>query len=262
MTRPRSLDEPQPGRADRRLGEGSSTTNSVRWAGNMCSLISTGRPGVVGRDPLAPQQRRADRAPEQRGVGGARRRRRRSSGSRPAAGRRAVRRTAAARRRRGTAAGRASAGHHTVTTANGSPSARLTRFTRSTWSTPSIRRTRSRRRDERELDDLPLGAGRCPQLVLDRAELLEALAHRLGGDEPPEPLPGGDQPVVTHQLEGPAHRHPAGAELRRQLGLARQHRPRRRSRARPSAHRRSPGSGCASSGSLGAIAHLYYSCLR
>ena len=36
-----------------------------------------------------------------------------------------------------------SAGHHTVTTANGTPSARLTRLTRRTWSTPSTRSTRS-----------------------------------------------------------------------------------------------------------------------
>ena len=47
---------------------GSSTTNSVRWAGKRCSLTSTGVPSidVVTRWHL--QQRRADRHLQQRGV--------------------------------------------------------------------------------------------------------------------------------------------------------------------------------------------------
>ena len=42
---------------------GRSTTNSVRWAGNTCSLTSTGSPVDRRGDPLAAQHRRARRAP-------------------------------------------------------------------------------------------------------------------------------------------------------------------------------------------------------
>ena len=65
------------------------------------------------------------------------------------------------------------------------------------------------------------------ELILDRPEVLEVLAYRLGGDEPPEPLPRRDQTLVADQLEGPADGDPAGPEPRRQLGLAGQQRPRR-----------------------------------
>ena len=54
---------------------------------------------------------------------------------------RATRRTAGVRRRVATSAAPSSAGHHTVTTANGSPSARLSRLTRSTWSVSRSSRT-------------------------------------------------------------------------------------------------------------------------
>ena len=112
-----------------------------------------------------------------------------------------------------------------MTTANGSPSARLTRLTRSTESTPSSWRTRSGRLAEGELDDAPLvGDAAAVELGFDRAQLAEMLTHRLGRDEPPEPLAGGDESVVTQHVECSTDRHPAGAELSGQLGLARQQR--------------------------------------
>ena len=77
----------------------------------------------------------------------------------------------------------------------------------------------------------PLAAA-VVELVLDRAEVLEALTHRLGGDEPAEALAGRDQAVLPDQLERPSHRHPAGAELGGQLGLAGQQRPGRGGAAR------------------------------
>ena len=99
---------------------------------------------------------------------------------------------------------------------------------------------------------------------------LEPLPHRLGGDEPTETLAGVDQTLVAHQLERPSHGDPAGRELGRQLGLARQHRPRRRrTRRGGAARRRSPGN---ESGALACCplrifggmfySNLYYSCLH
>ena len=78
---------------------------------------------------------------------------------------------------------------------------------------------------EGELDDAAfVGDATAIELGLDRAQLAEMLTHRLGRDEPPEPLAGGDESVVTQHVEGSTDRHPAGAELRGQLGLARQQR--------------------------------------
>ncbi len=82
-----------------------------------------------------------------------------------------------------------------------------------------------RRRLERELDHLP--ARVLParlELRLDRPEPLEALADRLGGDEPAEPLTGGDQPVVADEFECAPDRDTARRELGGQLGLAGQQR--------------------------------------
>ena len=105
-----------------------------------------------------------------------------------------------------------------------------------------------RRRHEGELEDPPLGPVTAAlELRLDRAEVVQLLAHRLGGDEPAEALAGGDEALLAHHLERPTHRDPAGAELLRQLGLTRQQRTGTGLR-RPAAatRRRSPGSGSAS----------------
>ena len=177
-------------------------------------LAQQHRPPVgVGSDPRAAQHRRA------RGM-------RSSSASSASAAAapivcvappsghcRAARRTASARRRRATACCPSSAGHHTVTTANGSPSARLSRLTRSTWSVPSTARHAARAAVEGELEDPPLGpaarrASSCASIVPGA----QRLAHRLGGDEPPEALAGVDQALVAHQLQRPPHRDAAGAE--------------------------------------------------
>ena len=113
-----------------------------------------------------------------------------------------------------------------MTTANGSPSARLSALHAQHLLDPEHPRDPIRRARERELHDPPLGvATTALELVLDRPEVLEPLAHRLGGDEPAEALTGGDEPLLAHDLEGAAHRHPAGAEPGRQLRLARQQRP-------------------------------------
>jgi hypothetical protein len=81
------------------------------------------------------------------------------------------------------------------------------------------------RHGEGELDDPPLGmATAALELVLDRAEVLEALTHGLGRDEPAEALARRDQALLAHDLEGAAHRHPAGAEADGQRRLARQQR--------------------------------------
>ena len=77
------------------------------------------------------------------------------------------------------------------------------------------------RAGERELDDPSLGVPSAAlELVLDRAEVLEALTHGLGRDEPPEALPCRDEALVLDELERPAHRHPAHPVLPAQLGLA------------------------------------------
>ena len=136
---------------------------------------------AIGGDPLAAQHRRPDRHAEQTGVVGADEvGADRLRGAAQLDIEQFVER-AAARRPGATGWRRASAGHHTVTTANGSPSARLTRFTRSTWSTPSSLRTRSGGDLEGELLDLAFRQlADAFDLRLDRAERLQALAHRLG----------------------------------------------------------------------------------
>ena len=135
-----------------------------------------------------------------------------------------------------------------MTRANGSPSARLSRRTRSTVSTPSTCAHPRRCGDEAEVEHPPLGAHALGgELALDRAEPAERLAHRVGGHEPAEALAGVDQALVAQHLEGPAHGDPAGAESRRQLGLAGQEPARRRTRPASSAareaRRRSAGTG-------------------
>ena len=112
-----------------------------------------------------------------------------------------------------------SAGHHTVTTANGSPSARLSRFTRSTcvdvehasrtWPAAA---TNANSRTWRSAC-LPL-ASSWASIVPRRPSCWRT---RLGGDEPAEALAGRDQALVAQHLERPADRDPAGAELGRQL---------------------------------------------
>ena len=111
---------------------GRSTTNSVRWAGKTCSDEQHGPAVGVGGDPLAAQHGRADRDAEQLGVvgvGGGGADRLDGAAERR---RRAARRTTLARPRPGTGWAPSSSGHHTVTRANGSPSARLSRRTSST----------------------------------------------------------------------------------------------------------------------------------
>jgi hypothetical protein len=63
---------------------------------------------------------------------------------------------------------------------------------------------------------------------LDRGQRRQGLSDGLGGDEPPEPLPRGDQPVLAHEFQCPPDCHSGGAELRGHLGLRRQDRPGRR----------------------------------
>ena len=53
------------------------------------------------------------------------------------------------------------------------------------------------------------------ELVLDGAEPAEALAQRVGGDEPPEALARVDEPLVPELLERLADRDPAGARTPR-----------------------------------------------
>ena len=113
-----------------------------------------------------------------------------------------------------------------MTSANGSPSARLSRRTRSTVSAPSTWRTRGGAATKRKSRTLRAGGHALGgELALDRAQPAERLAHRVGGDEPAEALAGVDQALVAQHLERPTDRDPAGAESRRQLGLAGQELP-------------------------------------
>ena len=105
-----SLDEAEAGGAEGGLGEGE-LDDELGAVGREEVLAHQHRPAAgVGRDPLAAQQRRADRDAAAARRRPARRRRRRSSASRRAAGCRAARRTGAARRPRATACGRARPG--------------------------------------------------------------------------------------------------------------------------------------------------------
>ena len=226
---------------------GMSTTNSVRWAGKTWTENSTGAPSAVRVTRSHRRTGDAGRHAEQARRPRASPRPRRSSGWRRRAGWAAARRTASVRRRRGTGAAPSSAGHQTVTMANGSPSARLRRRTRRTCGTPSTSRTRSSGGDEGEVEDAPLGSdARRRQLVLQRGQPGQALADRVAGHEPTEALAGVEQALVAQLLEGPPHRHPAGVVLGRELGLAGQQ-PARAELAprRPAGagRRRSPGSG-------------------
>ena len=129
---------------DRRLGVGQVDHELGEVGGeHVLADSSTGSPVDRPGDALAPQHRRARRAPR------AARRRAADAAAAPIVWvappsgdaeqlverRRARRRPATARRR-------TRSGHHTVTRANGSPSARLSRRTRSTVSHPSTWRTR------------------------------------------------------------------------------------------------------------------------
>ena len=208
-------------------GWARSTVNSVRWAGNTYSAEQHRAARRVGGDPLAHQHRRAHRDLQQLGVagaggigadglGGARRR---------STGEQVVERGCCTWARLSSAP--RSSGHHTVTRAKGSPSARLSRRTSSALSTPSTGPHARRRADEREVEDPALGPPALGlQLVLDGGQPPQRLAHRLAGHEPAEPLPGVDEALGPQGLQGLADGHPGGAVRSRQLGLGRQQPPR------------------------------------
>ena len=103
------------------VGDGRSTTNSVRCAGNTCSLSSTGSPSTSRVVRSAQQHRRADRHLEQLGVGRLGQRRRDRLGRAAESSRRAARRTGARSTSASDSDAPRSLGHHTVTRANGMP---------------------------------------------------------------------------------------------------------------------------------------------
>ena len=230
------------------VGDGRSTTNSVRCAGNTCSLSSTGVAVDVARDPLAAQHRRADRHLEQLGVGGSRQRG--ADGLRRAAerhGEQLVERRAldvGPRQRRR----RVGSGHHTVTRANGSPSARFSRRTRSTCSTPEHRpharggaATKPKSRIRRSATMPALG-----ELRLDRAEPAEVWRSGSAATNQPKPCRESTRPSSRSSSSARADRDPAGVVRCGELGLARQQAARGElARLDPAAagRRRSPGSG-------------------
>ena len=58
------------------------------------------------------------------------------------------------------------------------------------------------------------------ELTLDRAELVEVLAHRLARHVPAEPLASIDQPFVAQDLQRAPNRDPTHLELRGEVRLA------------------------------------------
>ena len=207
------------------------------------------RPSTSRGDPLAAQHRRADRHLEQLGVGGARPRRPPIVWVAPPSGdgEQLVER-ARARRRPATARRRARSGHHTVTRANGSPSARLTRRTRSTVL------------DAEHLAHVRGGASRSAKSRIRRSDAMPD-AGELASIVPSRPSvwrsgsPATNQPKPCRASTRPSSRSTSSARrivtrlARRTLRTARPRsaaaaRPRTR-RPRPGAagRRRSPGSG-------------------
>ena len=238
-------------------GEGRSTTNSVRCAGNTCSLNSTGRRRRRGSpartastgDPTGTSSSLASAPSASRRADRLRRAAERH--------RRAARRTDAARRRHGDKLAPSSAGTPHRDTANGSPSARFSRRTRSTCSTPS-RHARARWRSTKPNSRIWRSAT-TPRSASSRsmvAELREVLTHAVAGDEPAEALPGVDQALVAEQLERAADRDPRRLVRLREVGLARQ------DAASSELARLDPTLEVCGDLSVADLAHLYYTCLH
>ena len=202
---------------------GRSTTNSVRRAGNTCSLISTGFPVGVGGDALAAQHRTRRRHTQQRsialvdrvgadGLGGTAQRDAEQFVERVLLDVATAQVLAQI--------GRAPHGDHGERLAVGEVESLHPQHLIG----PEHLGDAMRRAPEREFEDASLGPhAPCFELSLDGAQFVEVLTHRLAGDVPPEPLACVDQSLVTQDLERPADGDPTHAELGRQVALAGQH---------------------------------------
>ena len=228
-SRTSSTGSPPPPAADRRFGRtrtspystrrsplgaieastwGRSTTNSVRWAGKTCSLTSTGSPST---DRVTRSQRStgepAGTASSSASCGVGRGGADGLGGAAELDAEQLVERRPldvgprAARRR-------AASGHHTVTRAKGSPSARLRRRTRSTVS-HAEHLAHPRRGGRRSGSRGPAGPTRRPSSASWLSMVprwAERLAQRVGGDEPAEALAGVDQALVAQHARAPGGR--------------------------------------------------------